>query len=139
MQFWFIVSLLFSLIVATFAVINSDIVTIKFLGFNYELTQSAVILISAVSGAAIAMFLGLYGRIKSGIKVMGLHKQLKEAETKIGELEETIKNHERIASQYAAGNTAGAAPGQAAAYTPGIAAPAKDPAAVEQPELAGKE
>lgn len=139
MQFWFIVSLLFSLIVATFAVINSDMVNINFLGFNYQLTQSAVILISAVSGAVIAMFLGLYGRIKLGLKIRGLHKELKDAETQIRELEETIKNHERIASQYAAGNTAGAASGSAPAYTPGIAAPAKDPAAVEQPELAGKE
>jgi uncharacterized integral membrane protein len=139
MQFWFIFSLLFSLIVATFAVINSEIVTIKFLGLNYELTQSAVILISAVFGAAIAMFLGLYGRIKLGLKIRGLHKELKEAEAQIEELEETIKNHERIASQYAAGKAAGAASGHAPAYTPGIAAPAKDPAAVEQPELAGNE
>jgi lipopolysaccharide assembly protein A len=139
MQFWFIVSLLFSLIVATFAVINSEFVTIKFLGLNYELTQSAVILISAVFGAAIAMFLGLYGRIKIGLKVRGLNKELKEAETQIEQLEETIKNHERIASQYAAGKSAGATPGPAPAYTPGIAAPAKDPAAVEQPELAGDE
>ena len=139
MQFWFIFSLLFSLIVAAFAVTNSENVAIRFLGMEYQLAQSAIILISAVFGAAIAMFLGLYGRFKLGLKARGLNKQLKEAETQIEQLEEIIRNHERTASQYVAGNAAGATSGYAPVYSPGIAAPAKNPAAAEQPEIAGNE
>jgi uncharacterized integral membrane protein len=143
MQFWFIFSLLFSLIIAAFAVLNSETVTIKFFGINYQFAQSAVILVSAVFGAAIAVFLGLFGRIKLGLEIRDLHKQLKDAENKIVGLEETVNKWERMATANVAGKTAGNASehttGHAPAYTPGIAAPSKPPADIEQPELAGDE
>ena len=136
MQFWFIFSLLFSLIIAAFAVLNSDTVTIKFFGINYQFAQSAVILVSAVFGAAIAVFLGLFGRIKLGLKIRELHKQLKEAENKIVGLEETVAKWEKMATANVSGKTVENAPGHAAghasAYTPGIAAPSKPPADTEQ-------
>jgi uncharacterized integral membrane protein len=138
MQFWFIFSLLFSLIIAAFAVLNSEIVTIKFFGLNYELAQSAVILAAAVFGAAIAMFLGLYGRIKLSLKIRGLNKQLKDNENRIEELEEVVKKWEQMAAANVSGKTVGTAPvhtpGQTPAYAPGIAAPAKNPAEFGQPE-----
>jgi len=39
MQVWFIFSLIFSLIVAAFVVLNSEVVTIKFFWVNYELSH----------------------------------------------------------------------------------------------------
>jgi len=127
MQVWFIFSLIFSLIVAAFAVLNSEVVTIKFFGMNYALAQSAVILASAVFGAAIAMFLGLFSRIKSSLKNRELTNKLKNAEKQIELLEESVKNHERIASVNASGKTDGNTPGNAHVYSPGIAAAAKNP------------
>lgn len=135
MQVWFIFSLLFSLIVAAFAVLNSEVVTIKFFGMNYELAQSAVILVSAVFGAAIAVFLGLLSRIKSSLKIRELTNKLKNAEKQIELLSESVKNYERNASVNASGNTAGDAP----VYSPGIAAASREPADSGQSESSSEE
>ena len=99
-------SLIFSLIVAAFAVLNPEIVTIKFFGMSYELSQSAVILMSAVFGAAIGMFLGLFSRIKSSLKNRELTNSLKNSEKQIELLNESIKSYELKASINASGNTA---------------------------------
>jgi uncharacterized integral membrane protein len=94
MQIWFIFSLLFSLIVATFAVLNSEIVTIKLFWVNYELSQSIVILFSAALGATIVFFLGLFSKIKSSLKIRELASDLKDAEKKIGLLSSSVKSYE---------------------------------------------
>lgn len=106
MQIWFIFSLIFSLIVAAFAVLNSEVVTIKFFWVNYELSQSAIILVSAVFGAAIAIFLGLFNKIKSSLKIRELTNNLKNAEKEIELLTDSVKNYEQKASVNATGNTA---------------------------------
>ena len=94
MQIWFIISIVFSLIVAIFAALNSDIVLIKFFGYNYEMAQSVVILVSAGLGAAIATFLGLFGRIKSGLKNRDVANKLKDAEKRVEELDAKVKDCE---------------------------------------------
>lgn len=94
MQIWFIFSLLFSLIVATFAVLNSDIVTIKLFWVNYELSQSIVILFSAALGATIVFFLGLFSKIKSTLRIRELAGDLKDAEKKIELLSSSVKGYE---------------------------------------------
>lgn len=94
MQIWFIISIIFSLIVAIFAVLNSGIVLIKFFGFDYQMAQSVVILVSAGLGAAIATFLGLFSRIKSGLKNRELANNLKNSEKKVEELNSRIKDYE---------------------------------------------
>jgi uncharacterized integral membrane protein len=94
MQIWFIFSLLFSLIVATFAVLNSDIVTIKLFWVNYELSQSIVILFSAALGATIVFFLGLFSKIKSTLRIRELAGDLKDAEKKIELLTSSVKGYE---------------------------------------------
>lgn len=94
MQIWFIFSLLFSLIVAAFAVLNSDIVTIKLFWANYEVSQSIVIIFSAALGATILFFLGLFSKIKSGLKIRELTSDLKDAEKKIGLLTSSVKGYE---------------------------------------------
>jgi uncharacterized integral membrane protein len=85
---------LFSLIVATFAVLNSDLVTIKLFWVNYELSQSIVILFSAVLGATIVFFLGLFSKIKSTLRIRELAGDLKDAEKKIELLNSSVKGHE---------------------------------------------
>ena len=131
MQVWFIFSLIFSLIVAAFAVLNSEVVTIRFFEMNYELSQSAVILVSAVFGAAIAIFLGLFSKIKSSLKNRELTNRLKNAEKKIELLSDSVRNYEQKASVNASGN----ASGNASVYSSGnTAAAEKKPADSGQSE-----
>lgn len=82
MQIWFVISLFFSIIVVAFAAINSEVVTIKLFWVNYELSQSVVILVSVALGAAIAIFLGLFSKVKSKLKIRELTNNLEYAETK---------------------------------------------------------
>ena len=120
MQVWFVFSLIFSMIVVVFAALNSEIVIIKLFWVNYELSQSVVILVSAAFGAAIAIFLGLFSKIKSSFKIRELTNNLKNAVKK--------KQKPRV---NASGNTAG----NASAYSSGnTAAAEKKPADSGQSE-----
>jgi uncharacterized integral membrane protein len=91
MQFWFVVSLLFSIIIAIFAALNSNVVTIRLFFATYELSQSIVIILSAVIGAVIAIFFGLFGRIKSAMKMRELNSEIKYYKSKNEELSSTIQ------------------------------------------------
>ena len=95
MQIWFVFSLVFSLIVATFAVMNSDVVTVKFFWGNYAFPQSGIILLSAVLGAAIATFLSVFSKVKSGLKIRELSSSLKKSEKENERLTHTVKTHEQ--------------------------------------------
>ena len=86
MRVWFLFSLFFSILVAIFAVSNSNVVLIKLYWVDYELSQSLVILISAVLGALITTFLGVFDRIKSTLKIRELNFVIKSLEEKIIEL-----------------------------------------------------
>ncbi len=94
MRIWFIFSLLFSVLVAVFAVLNSNVVLIKLYWVDYQLSQSLVIILSAFLGALIATFLGIFGKIKSSLKLRELTLTVKSLEQKINEL-----NKENTASK----------------------------------------
>ncbi|MBP1743927.1 MAG: hypothetical protein H6Q58_905 [Firmicutes bacterium] len=91
MQVWFVISLLFSIIIAVFAALNSDVVTIRLFFARYELSQSIVIILSAVIGAVITIFFGLFGKLKSLKKVRELNSEIKYYKSKNQELGDTIK------------------------------------------------
>lgn len=97
MQIWFIISLLFSVIVAFFAVLNSSVVSINLFFQSFELSQSIVILVSAVSGAIIVLFLGLFSKVKSSLKIRELNNALKISEKKNELLSNSVKSYEREA------------------------------------------
>ena len=86
MRVWFVFSLLFSVLVAIFAVLNSNVVLIKLYWVDYQLSQSLVIILSAFLGALIATFLGGFGKIKSTLKIHELNSVIKNLEQKIIEL-----------------------------------------------------
>ncbi len=86
MRIWFVFSLLFSVLVAIFAVLNSNVVLIKLYWIDYQLSQSLVIILSAFLGALIATFLGVFGKIKSTLKIRELSHMVKNLEQKIVEL-----------------------------------------------------
>lgn len=90
MRVWFIFSLFFSVLVAIFAVLNSNVVLIKLYWVDYQLSQSLVILFSAVLGALVATFLGIFSKIKSTLKIRELNFVVKSLEQKIIELNNQI-------------------------------------------------
>jgi lipopolysaccharide assembly protein A len=91
MQVWFVVSLLFSIIIAVFAALNSDVVTIQLFFARYELSQSIVIILSAVLGAVITIFFGLFGKLKSLKKTRELNSEIKYYKSKNQELNDELK------------------------------------------------
>lgn len=96
MPIWFIFSLFFSIIVTVFAVLNSEVVTIKLFWVNYQLSQSLVILISAVLGATIAVFLGIFSKVKSRLIIRELNNEILVLKQEIVELN-NLNSDQKIA------------------------------------------
>lgn len=77
MQIGFILSLIFAIIVALFAVLNSEPVSIRLFWQKYEFSQGIVILGSAALGAVIVLILGVFGNIRTKLKIHDLNNQIK--------------------------------------------------------------
>jgi putative membrane protein len=86
MKAWLIVSLIFSLIIAVFASLNSEVVSISLIFSKYQLSQSLVIILSAMIGAVIVILFGLFNNIKASLKIRELNNELKGSMSKIEEL-----------------------------------------------------
>ena len=99
MQIWFVISLFFSAVIALFAVLNQDVVTIKLFWVNLELSQSLIILMSAASGAIITIFLGIFRNIKTSLKIRELNSQLGSANEKISLLSNNLNTNEQKPAQ----------------------------------------
>lgn len=83
MQIYFILSLLFSVVVALFAVINSDIIEISYFLGKVEVAQSVVILISAAFGALIMGLFAVFSKFKSGLRARKLNGRIKTLEKEV--------------------------------------------------------
>ena len=96
MQFGFIISLIFAILVAVFAIQNSGSVVISFMFAEFNISQALVILISAALGAIIVMLLGFIKQIKLKLKIKEQLKRIKnlEEENKLhnNKIEESKKN-----------------------------------------------
>ena len=77
MQFTFIFSLIFAVIVAVFALLNPGTVTVNVLFARFQTSQAVVILFSAFLGAILVYLLDLVKKIKSGFKNKELEKKVK--------------------------------------------------------------
>lgn len=62
----FVLSLIFALVVATFAIQNADSVAINFITWKISVSQALIILVSAIVGALIVMLLSLFKQLKMG-------------------------------------------------------------------------
>ena len=80
MQFGFIISLIFAILVSVFAVQNSGSVVISFMFAEFNISQALVILISAALGAIIVMLLGFIKQIKLKLKIKEQLKRIKNLE-----------------------------------------------------------
>lgn len=76
MEIRFIISLLFSVLVAIFAIQNAGSVEINFLFAKFTISQAIVILASAIVGAIIVLFLSLIKQIKQNMKIKHLNKEI---------------------------------------------------------------
>jgi uncharacterized integral membrane protein len=95
MQFTFIISMIFAVIIAFFAVANSEPVTINLIFKSFELSQAVVILVSAVIGAVIVFMLSLVSRAKAAMKSKTLNKELTYTKNQLVQCQtdlEKIKN-----------------------------------------------
>jgi uncharacterized integral membrane protein len=81
-------ALAFSIVVAIFAVQNTEPVAVSFLTFRLEqVAVSVLVLVSALCGAAAMLLLGLAREVRLRLRHRSLNQQLKAAHARVGELE----------------------------------------------------
>lgn len=92
-QFMFIISLVFAIIVTIFALTNANPVVINLIFYKFVSSQALIIFISAALGAIIVTSLGLIKHIKLKSKIKALHRENEELSTKLQKLlDETNTN-----------------------------------------------
>lgn len=88
MQVTFIISLVFAIFIALFAVMNSGVVAINLFFSKFETSLAIVILGSAALGAIVVYLVGTFNKFKSSRKIKELEKKVVKLE---GELTEANK------------------------------------------------
>lgn len=78
----FVLSLIFSVFVALFAIANAAAVRVNFIVAVYEVSQALVILLSAVAGALIVLMLSVIRSIKTNMKISNQEKIIEELQNK---------------------------------------------------------
>ncbi|WP_352419913.1 LapA family protein [Proteiniborus sp.] len=92
MQAGFIISLVFAIIVAVFALRNGNNVNIDFLFAKVQVSQAIVIFVSAALGAIIVTVLGLVRHVKLSIKIKEQNKQISCLENEKQLLENKVED-----------------------------------------------
>lgn len=91
-QWSLIVALLFSLLIAVFAIVNNEVVAVNFLFNTVEVSLVLLILGSAAIGAVIMIFLSLVRHVRVGFQMRDLKKR-------INQLEEELESREELLTQ----------------------------------------
>lgn len=89
-QWSVIIALLFSLLIAVFALLNNEMIVVNYLFGTMEISAVLVILGSASAGALIIIFLNLVRNVKLGFKLRELKKKVKELEKLLASTKETF-------------------------------------------------
>jgi uncharacterized integral membrane protein len=83
--------LIVALLLVTFGVQNTQLVTVRFLTFEArDLSASIVIILSAIGGALLAGMLGVWNSIQHGLRDRRAAKQRTQLEQRIAELERQL-------------------------------------------------
>jgi putative membrane protein len=85
MQLTYIFALIFALVVAVFALLNAQPVTVDFAFNEFQISLALVILISAFAGAIILGFMGLFRQVKEGFKFRDMNMRIKKLEEQLKE------------------------------------------------------
>lgn len=83
MQITFILSMVFAVVIALFAVANSEPVGINLIFWSFELSQAVVILVSAVVGAVVVFLLSLVSKAKGAVRTKGISKELSQVKKQL--------------------------------------------------------
>lgn len=94
MQIYFIFSLLFAVIIALFAVVNSEIIEISYFFGSVPVAQSVVILASAATGALIMGLFAIFSKLKSGLRSRKLNTRIKALEKELEKYKEAERKAE---------------------------------------------
>ncbi len=89
-----VLALVFSLLVAVFAVQNADPVTVKLLAWRFDTSLVIVILAAAAGGAALLALLGVFAQLRLGL-------QLKSTKGRAGQLQKELVRLEEEKSRLA--------------------------------------
>lgn len=99
LEFKFIVSLIFAIIVAIFAIQNAGSVEVRFFFSEFTISQAVVILGSAIIGAIIVVLLGLIKQIKQNLKIKQLNKEVDLLKTENISLKEKVDELNLLTNQ----------------------------------------
>jgi uncharacterized integral membrane protein len=91
-EFKFIISLIFAIVVAIFAIQNAGNVEVRFFYGHFAVSQAVVILGSTIVGAIIVLLLGLINQIKQNIKMKQLSKEIELLKNEKNELQAKLDN-----------------------------------------------
>ncbi len=105
MQTKFVISMLFAILVATFALQNANPVNIKVLFTEFSVSQALVILGSAVLGAIIVLLLGLIKQMKLNKKIKNLTKEGTVLQEENDSLKQKIEELHTNSEEYVKINT----------------------------------
>lgn len=94
MQLTYLLALLFAVVIAMFAIVNAQPVTVDFMFDEFQISLALVILVSAFAGAIILGFLGLFRQVKSGFKLRELQVRNKKLEAQVEETEQKLAQTE---------------------------------------------
>jgi uncharacterized integral membrane protein len=85
LQLKYILALLFALMVAIFALLNAQPVTVEFIFDEFQISLALVILVSAFAGAVILGFLGVFRQVKESLKSREMNARIKKLEEQLKE------------------------------------------------------
>jgi len=120
-QFGVILALIFSLIIAIFAIANNQLIEVNYLYGKAEVSAIVVILGAAILGALVIFLLSMFRQIRMSFQIRSLRNELESYKNKTQELE---KERERLVTQAdqsveaSAGGQAAVALGQDKAVSP---------------------
>ena len=90
MQFTIVLSMVFAIFIAVFALQNASIITINLLWYKLNLSQAVVILGSALFGILVMIPFDVVRRIRNSIKIAELKNKIKNLDQEIS----ILKNNE---------------------------------------------
>ena len=90
MQFTIVISLVFAVFIALFAVQNAGVVVINFLWYKISMSQAVVILCSALVGVLIMLPFDVIRRIKYKFKLKELSGENKRLKDEIKKIEPAV-------------------------------------------------
>ncbi len=93
MQFIIVISMIFAIFIAIFALQNASVMTINFLWYKLNLSQAVVILGSALFGILIMIPFDIVKRVKNSMKVSELNSHIKKLNEELENLKKEKDPH----------------------------------------------